>query len=179
MDLGAESGRVMAVSFDGRFLHLQELHRFPNTTVTINGTLHWDFLRLWGNIQAEIEKRKALNPASIGVDTWGVDFGLLDSQGNLIGNPVHYRDGRTANMMVGERVWTLERLYNLREGFTKAADTLPGRLLNEPVAEGPSEGFTVNWVSALEEVSGIILEHKLMGEEMIEYRKHSEGYKNW
>ena len=99
VDLGAESGRVMAVKFDGNHLQLEELHRFPNKTVTINGTLHWDFLRLWSDIQTGIEKGKALNPASIGVDTWGVDFGLLDSQSSLIGNPVHYRDGRTTNMM--------------------------------------------------------------------------------
>lgn len=89
----------MAVHFDGKQLASEELHRFPNTTITVNCTLHWDFLRLWGDIQEGIEKGKALNPASIGVDTWGVDFGLLDSQGNLIGNPVHYRDGRTAHMM--------------------------------------------------------------------------------
>ncbi|MCB8983514.1 MAG: rhamnulokinase [Ardenticatenaceae bacterium] len=99
VDLGAESGRVMAVAFDGRSLHLQELHRFPNTPVTLNNTLHWDFLRLWREIQAGIEEGQALQPASLGVDTWGVDFALLDSQGNLIGNPVHYRDGRTTDMM--------------------------------------------------------------------------------
>jgi len=99
IDLGAESGRVMAVSFDGHQLRLEELHRFPNTTVTVNGTLHWNFLRLWSDIQAGIEKGKALQPASLGVDTWGVDFGLLDNQGDLIGNPVHYRDERTVNMM--------------------------------------------------------------------------------
>jgi rhamnulokinase len=99
VDLGAESGRVSAVNFDGRQLVLEELYRFPNTPVTVNGTLHWDFLRLWADIQAGIKKGRALQPASIGVDTWGVDFALLDRQGNLIGNPVHYRDGRTANMM--------------------------------------------------------------------------------
>ena len=99
VDLGAESGRVMAVKFNGRSLQQEELHRFPNTTSTINGTLHWDFLALWNNIKIGIEKGKALNPASIGVDTWGVDFGLLDKQGNLIGNPVHYRDSRTDEMM--------------------------------------------------------------------------------
>ena len=99
VDLGAESGRVMAVKFNGRSLQQEVLHRFPNTTSTINGTLHWDFLALWNNIQTGIEKGKALNPASIGVDTWGVDFGLLDKQGNLIGNPVHYRDNRTDDMM--------------------------------------------------------------------------------
>lgn len=99
VDLGAESGRVMAVHFDGRSLRLEELHRFPNTIVTLNGTLHWDFLRLWNDIQAGIEKGRALHPASIGVDTWGIDFGLLDSRGDLIGNPVHYRDSRTTGMM--------------------------------------------------------------------------------
>lgn len=99
VDLGAESGRVMAVGFDGRSLHLQELHRFPNTAVTLNGTLHWNFLRLWDDIQTGIAKGKALHPASIGVDTWGIDFGLLDKHGRLIGNPVHYRDGRIAHMM--------------------------------------------------------------------------------
>lgn len=99
VDLGAESGRVIAVHFDGARLELEELHRFPNTTITVRGTLYWNFLRLWSDIQTGIEKGKGLNPASIGVDTWGVDFGLLDSLGNLLGNPVHYRDGRTANMM--------------------------------------------------------------------------------
>ncbi len=99
VDLGAESGRVMAVHFDGRTLHHEELHRFPNTAVAVHGTLHWDFLRLWADIQTGIEKGKASQPASIGVDTWGVDFALLDKQGNLISNPVHYRDGRTADMM--------------------------------------------------------------------------------
>ncbi|NKQ35926.1 MAG: rhamnulokinase [Chloroflexi bacterium] len=99
VDLGAESGRVMAVHFDGNNLEVEELHRFPNVAVAVNGTLHWDFLRLWHDIQAGIERGKSLKPASIGVDTWGVDFALLDAQGNLIGNPVQYRDGRTAGMM--------------------------------------------------------------------------------
>ena len=89
----------MAVHFDGEHLRLEELHRFPNTPVTVNGTLHWNFLQLWADIQAGIEKGETLQPASIGVDTWGVDFGLLDRQDNLIGNPVHYRDGRTRGMM--------------------------------------------------------------------------------
>ncbi|MEM7345026.1 MAG: rhamnulokinase [Chloroflexota bacterium] len=103
IDLGAESGRVMAVHFDGNHLSMEELHRFSNVTVTINGTLHWDFLRLWTDIQIGIEKGKALKPASLGLDTWGVDFGLLDAQGNLIGNPVGYRDSRTEGVM--ERVF--------------------------------------------------------------------------
>ncbi|MFK7803155.1 MAG: rhamnulokinase family protein [Anaerolineae bacterium] len=99
IDLGAESGRVMAVHFDGQRLTLEELHRFSNPITTVNNAIHWDFLHLWREITAGIDKGKVLNPASIGVDTWGVDFGLLDSQGNLIGNPVNYRDARTSGMM--------------------------------------------------------------------------------
>jgi rhamnulokinase len=99
VDLGAESGRVMAVHFDGRHLKTEEQHRFPNKTVVLSDTLHWDFLRLWGDITDGIARAKTLKPESVGVDTWGVDFGLLDVQGNLIGNPVHYRDKRTDGMM--------------------------------------------------------------------------------
>ena len=99
VDLGAEPGRVMAVQFDGRRLYLEQLHRFTNPLTSIHGTLYWDMLHLWREIQAGIEKGKSMKPASIGVDTWGIDFGLLDQQGQLIGNPINYRDRRTDGMM--------------------------------------------------------------------------------
>ncbi len=104
VDLGAESGRVMAVHFDGQLLQLQELHRFPNGPVEIHGTLYWDFLRLWSEITAGVAQGRSLQPVGIGVDTWGVDFALLDRAGNLLSNPVHYRDDRTSGMM--EAVFT-------------------------------------------------------------------------
>lgn len=99
VDLGAESGRVMAVQFDGRTLELTPVHRFANKPISVNGTLCWNHLDLWCEIQLGIEKAKPYDPASIGVDAWGVDFGLLDKQGNLIGNLVQYRDDRTKGMM--------------------------------------------------------------------------------
>ena len=99
VDLGAESGRVMAVSFDGNRLTVEELRRFANPLTTVDKTMYWDFLHLWREIQAGIESGRAYDPVSIGVDTWGVDFGLLDQQGQLIGNPVSYRDARTEGMM--------------------------------------------------------------------------------
>jgi len=99
IDVGAESGRVMAVHYDGAGLQLEELHRFPNGAVEVRGSLYWDFLRLWSEIKLGIEKGKANHPISIGVDTWGVDFGLLDKDGRLLGNPVCYRDNRTEGMM--------------------------------------------------------------------------------
>lgn len=99
VDLGAESGRVIAVKFDGVRLATEELRRFPNPLTSVNSTIYWDFLHLWREIQAGIDAGRALMPASIGVDTWGVDFALLDQQGQLIANPVSYRDGRTEGMM--------------------------------------------------------------------------------
>lgn len=102
VDLGAESGRVLVGSFDGKCVQLEEAHRFLNTSVRVNGTLHWDVLRLWRDIQegiAAAAQKFGGDFAGIGVDTWGVDFGLLDESGALLGNPVHYRDSRTDGMM--------------------------------------------------------------------------------
>lgn len=106
VDIGAESGRVMAMHFDGVTLVAEEIHRFPNIPVQVGTVLYWDALRLFSEIQTGIQKGKSLNPASLGIDTWGVDFGLLDMDGQLLGNPVHYRDQRTKGMMdfVFERI---------------------------------------------------------------------------
>lgn len=102
VDLGAESGRVMLGRFDGVTLTLEEAHRFPNTPVRVHDSLQWDVLRLWSDIQHGLGAcaQKADGAlASVGVDTWGVDFGLLGRDDHLLGNPVHYRDGRTNGMM--------------------------------------------------------------------------------
>jgi rhamnulokinase len=98
VDLGASSGRVMAARWDGRRFALEELHRFSNGGVHIADRLHWDVLRIWSEMQIGFTKfcthfRDV--PDAIGVDAWGIDFGLLDKAGRLIGNPVHYRDDRT------------------------------------------------------------------------------------
>ncbi len=96
VDLGAESGRVVVGTFDGGRLALEDVHRFPNIPVSLAGTLHWDFLRLFGDVSAGLRRAGAAGPlASVGVDSWGVDFGLLDTRGRLLANPVHYRDTRT------------------------------------------------------------------------------------
>ena len=101
IDLGAESGRAVVGSFDGEHLTLREVHRFPNLPVRVAGHLHWDALKLFDEIQHALEAaaKQFGEIASIGVDTWGVDFALLDASGALIGNPVHYRDHRTDGMM--------------------------------------------------------------------------------
>lgn len=99
-DFGASSGRAILGSFDGEEIKLTELHRFSNDPVTVNGTMYWDVLRLVYEIKQGLLKAKAYPEIeSIGIDTWGVDFGLLDKYGKLLENPVHYRDGRTAGML--------------------------------------------------------------------------------
>ncbi|HEX5692474.1 MAG TPA: rhamnulokinase family protein, partial [Roseiflexaceae bacterium] len=106
IDLGASSGRAMLGRWDGARFDLQELHRFANEPVSALGRLHWDVLRLWHEIKhgmARYATQFDAPLAGIGVDTWGVDFALLDRAGRLLGNPVTYRDPRTEGMI--ERVF--------------------------------------------------------------------------
>jgi rhamnulokinase len=98
VDLGASSGRVMAGAWDGRRFSMEELHRFANGGVSVGNGLYWDVLNMWTQMQeglARFRRHFPCSPESVGVDAWGVDFGLLDHDGRLMGNPVHYRDART------------------------------------------------------------------------------------
>ncbi|MBB6480666.1 rhamnulokinase [Spirochaeta isovalerica] len=97
LDFGAESGRAIIVSLKDGKAELEEIHRFPNRPVLLGGTLHWDLPYLFNEIltSLKIARIREIPLDSIAVDTWGVDFGLLDCYGDLIGNPVHYRDSRT------------------------------------------------------------------------------------
>ena len=97
IDLGAESGRTIVGSLDGNKLTLNETHRFPNRPVRLNDGLHWDILRLWSDIKEGIGKSKAIE--SVGLDTWAIDFALLDKKNSLLSNPFHYRDVRTDGML--------------------------------------------------------------------------------
>jgi rhamnulokinase len=141
-DLGAESGRVVVGSFDGSTLAMEDVHRFPNIPVTVAGTLHWDFLRLFGEVTAGLRKAGAVAPvASVAVDTWGVDFGFLDARGRLLANPVHYRDARTDGMVeagfeivprdelygtTGIQIMQINTLYQLLS-LVRSADPLLGQ----------------------------------------------------
>ncbi len=99
-DFGASSGRAMLGRFDGETIQLEEIHRFANDPVSVGGVLYWDVLRLFFEIKQGIIKAKnAGGFDSIGIDTWGLDFGLLDEDGRLLENPVHYRDSRTHGML--------------------------------------------------------------------------------
>jgi len=102
VDLGAGSGRAIVGHIDGNRLRLEEILRFENTPVRLGNTLYWDFLALFANIKKGISLavKKGYTLNGIAVDTWGVDFGLLDTSGGLLANPVTYRDSRTENMSV-------------------------------------------------------------------------------
>jgi len=109
-DLGAESGRAVVGHFDGECLRLEEVHRFSNGPVRVLDSLHWDVLGIWSEIKHGLKlaakacgepgrTRYGDSLAGIGLDTWGVDFGLLAADDTLLGNPYHYRDSRTDGMM--------------------------------------------------------------------------------
>ena len=100
LDFGASSGRAIIGSFDGEKISLKEIHRFTNDPVILLDTMYWDVLRLFHDIKIGLIKAKQEGEIkSLGIDTWGVDFGLLNKDGKLLENPVHYRDARTKGMM--------------------------------------------------------------------------------
>jgi rhamnulokinase len=100
-DLGAESGRAICGTLQEGTLAVEELHRFPNDPLRSANALYWDIERLWGEIQRgiRIASERGFRADGIGIDTWGVDYGLLDSSGRLLENPRHYRDARNTGMM--------------------------------------------------------------------------------
>mgnify|MGYP001087759900 CR=1 FL=1 len=92
-DFGASSGRAIRAVYDGQNLTYEEIHRFENIPIEKDGHLCWDVETLLKEIHTAIQKAGTFD--SLGFDTWGVDFGLLDTDGHLLANPVHYRDART------------------------------------------------------------------------------------
>lgn len=114
-DFGASSGRCILGTLEDGKIKMEEIHRFSNDPVYVGDTMHWDILRLFFEIKQGILKAKNRSEfQSIGIDTWGVDFGLIDEHGALVENPIHYRDDRTLNMQ--EEVFKLidkEKLYKI------------------------------------------------------------------
>lgn len=105
-DMGASSGRALigrlTSGSDGRRkLEVTEIHRFPNHAIHVGNHLHWDILRLLHEMKKGIRSafQGGYEPSTFGIDTWGVDFGLLDTNGELLGNPYHYRDAQTEGLI--------------------------------------------------------------------------------
>ncbi len=141
-DFGAGSGRIIAGTISQNKIELEELHRFPNRQIKLGNHIYWDFPALFEELKTGLYNaaQKKLNVRSIGIDTWGVDFGLIDKSGNLIGNPVVYRDDRTEGMpgevfkLIDEQAlfnetgiahWqinTLFQLYSMKHGKSSQLD---------------------------------------------------------
>lgn len=108
IDMGASSGRHLVGQFDGRRLRLEEVYRFDNAGVEMAGRLVWDLPGLWSNVRRGLRAAAGMTGgaiASVGVDTWGVDFALLGDGDELLGNPYHYRDARTNGIF--EKAWAI------------------------------------------------------------------------
>lgn len=114
-DFGASGGRAILGIFDGDKISLKEVHRFPNEPVKVGNTIYWDVLRLFHEIkQGLISAQKEGGFDTLGIDTWGVDFGLIGKDGMLLENPVHYRDARNAGMIEkASETMSLDRIYDL------------------------------------------------------------------
>lgn len=153
-DMGASSGRALIGQLtngdDGRLkLEVTEIHRFPNHAIHVGGHLHWDILRLLHEMKKGIRLafQSGYEPSTFGIDTWGVDFGLLDANGELLGNPYHYRDSHTeglieeVNGLIGQEVLfrqsglqfmpfnTLYQLYAMKKAASPRLDIAQTLLL--------------------------------------------------
>ncbi|MER7246392.1 rhamnulokinase family protein [Kribbella sp. NPDC000426] len=135
VDLGASSGRVMLGEVGAHVLELREVHRFWNGPVRVHGRLHWDILHLYRSTLDGLLAAGALD--GIGIDSWAVDYGLLDADGQLLHNPVHYRDSRTDGVM--ERV--LEKVPAADLYVATGLQQLPFNTIYQLAAE-PLEGAT-------------------------------------
>jgi rhamnulokinase len=142
VDLGASNGRVIKVDWDGSKFVPQAVHRFPNGGIRTGKHLHWDAAHIWSEIQAGIQKTVSGTgtcPAGVGVDAWGVDYGLLDKCGRLLGNPYHYRDSRTEGIVdylqpviseaeifriTGVQCMAINTMYQLAETVTSGREEL-------------------------------------------------------
>jgi rhamnulokinase len=116
-DIGGSNGRCLAGRFNGEKLSIDVVSRFDNGYVRIGKHLYWDIVGLWNSVKRSLRQASAeLGPeiASIGIDTWGTDFGLLDAQGNLISNPLCYRDPHTAGMVAeAQRLVPREEIFRI------------------------------------------------------------------
>ncbi|MDY3250860.1 MAG: rhamnulokinase family protein [Candidatus Choladocola sp.] len=113
-DFGASSGRMILGKYEDEKIEIRELHRFSNDPVRIGKSFYWDLFRLYHEMKVGLKKAAAtkLPISSVAVDTWGVDYGLFDKDGNLIGNPIHYRDDRTIGVIDKfDEIIGLKKLY--------------------------------------------------------------------
>jgi len=169
-DLGASSGRAILGTLKDRKISLTEVHRFENSMLQIHGNFYWNVYSLFEELKCGLSKCTTalkVSPESLGIDTWGVDFGLLDSSGKLIGIPYAYRDNRNISAMeevfrivpkdeiyklTGIAMWPFNSLYQLHAWKRDQADALgiTKTLLFMPDPPSPDKDSPLNLRSILE-----------------------------
>lgn len=163
IDLGASSGRVSRVGFNGESFQVEEVHRFPNVPININGTIFLDIQFIWNGIESGIRTSQK-GAKSVGVDSWGLDFALIDSMGGLLSDPVHYRDPRTKEIMG----WVFERVPK-REVFERTGIQFMSMNTLYPLASlAKSGGQQLNQASLYLGLPDLI-NYWLCGERVCEY----------
>lgn len=166
VDLGAESGRVTAVSFDGDRLDIRIVNRFANTPSVRGGALRWNVGDLWSCIASGLATLAGGQDrvASVGVDTWGVDYGLLDGAGRLIDDPISYRDTRNSASFAAARLQVgTEKLYAATGVQVLAINTIFGLMAD--VRDDPGRLAKAETLLMMPDV----FHHKLCGALTSEY----------
>ncbi len=172
IDLGASSGRGIVGTYDGNKISLRENHRFSNDPVYVNGVFQWDILRIFYEIKQSLTKTviDGDNVTSVGIDTWGVDYGMIDKNGRLMANPTHYRDTRTDN--VSEYV---SKFVNLDELFgTTGIANLNFNTINQLAIEKRDNGEALARADKILLIPDL-LNYFLTGKAVTEYTIASTG----
>jgi rhamnulokinase len=163
VDLGAESGRVIVGKLNGDQLSLEEMHRFANTPVSLPDGIHWNMLSLFEQIRIGLAKAVATHGtlAGIGIDTWGVDYGLLDDKLRLLGIPYHYRDSRTDGMIE----LAAQRLSPDRRYACTGTQTMPINTVFQLLAERDAPALqTAEHIALIPDLLGLWLTGTLANE---------------
>ena len=164
LDVGAESGRAVLGTLHEGLLALKEIHRFPNGGVPVLGTLYWDILHIWKGLLDGLYRAADYDLAGVGLDTWSVDFALLDSSGALLDNPVHQRDKRNNGMMarVFEKI-PREELYR-RTGIQFMQINTIYQLYAMALADAPALRYAATFLSIAD-----LLNYWLSGRKAVEF----------
>lgn len=162
-DFGASSGRAILGSLENGKIVLEEVHRFDNEPVMINDGFYWDLARLFHEVKQGIRKVKDVDFASIGVDTWGVDYALISKSGKLLSNPYHYRDDRTEKPIeeLKKQISTKE-LYN-KTGIQDMSFNTIYQLLADKMQRNDMYEITDKFVM-MPELFGYLLTGRIYGE---------------
>lgn len=162
-DFGASSGRAILGSLENGKIVLEEVHRFDNEPVMINDGFYWDLARLFHEVKQGIRKVKDVDFASIGVDTWGVDYALISKSGKLLSNPYHYRDDRTEKPIEElKKQISAKELYN-KTGIQDMSFNTIYQLLADKMQRNDMYEITDKFVM-MPELFGYLLTGRIYGE---------------